>query len=237
MHLMLRSFDTSIFYVEHSNMKLLMIFIFILEIFTFVLINSNGNKTCICKFPFIYKDQTYNACTKEGFHKFWCATQVDETNQVLKWNVCGNSNDDQTCICKFPFIYKGQTYNACTKVDFYKFWCATQVDEKDHMPKIGGWGYCDLPMERGKVIQHQWFSEGKILLITSLTIFGFVVLITIGMIIHWHRQKKIQHENLDEPKISLFKTVSSSIDQTEKNVSIVDSKTLIIGNLIGNFDT
>ena len=184
MHLMLRSFDTSIFYVEHSNMKLLMIFI--LEIFTFVLINSN---------------------------------------------------DNQTCICKFPFIYKGQTYNACTKVDFYKFWCATQVDEKDHMPKIGGWGYCDFPMERGKVIQHQWFSEGKILLITSLTIFGFVVLITIGMIIHWHRQKKIQHENLDEPKISLFKTVSSSIDHTEKNVSNVDSKTLIIGNLIGNFDT
>ena len=134
-------------------------FIFILKVFTFVLIDSSENQTCICKFPFIYKNNTYNACTKIRWSSFWCATQVNKTGHMLRWDNCDINNcptsskvlkksnnldsneeefdsrlltSNQTCICKFPFIYKNNTYNACTKVDFVKFWCATQVDETGH---------------------------------------------------------------------------------------------------------
>ena len=282
-------------------------FIFILKVFTFVLIDSSENQTCICKFPFIYKNNTYNACTKIESASFWCGAQVD-----LGWGYCDLSNcpsassskvhqnsntnsdankedfdssENQTCICKFPFIYEGNTYNACTKENNEYFWCATQVNnETDHMLKHG-WGICDLTncpasskvhqnyntnpdaneedskitrevldiasvelegfnvtelllRENGKITKFPWFSGTKFWLIISLTsFFGFVVLITIGIVVLlWQRQKKNQKENQEERIICLFETVSS-IDHIKKDVPNVDSKTIKIGNLIGTFNT
>ena len=40
--------------------------------------------------------------------------------------------------CVFPFIYKGQTYNECTKEESINRWCATGV------------------MENGEVITNHW---------------------------------------------------------------------------------
>ena len=44
-----------------------------------------------CKFPFIYKDVTYNSCTKMDRNKLWCATTVDATNQKTSWGYCTDS--------------------------------------------------------------------------------------------------------------------------------------------------
>uniref|UniRef100_A0A8C4RLJ8 Fibronectin type-II domain-containing protein n=1 Tax=Erpetoichthys calabaricus TaxID=27687 RepID=A0A8C4RLJ8_ERPCA len=48
----------------------------------------------------------------------------------------GGSADRPECV--FPFIYKGVTYNSCTKVDSSQEWCSitTNYDED----KL--WGYC-----------------------------------------------------------------------------------------------
>lgn len=51
--------------------------------------------------------------------------------------------------CKFPFIYKGKTYNGCTTIDENKSWCFTNVDGNNmvdwngnnHVEKM--WGYCN----------------------------------------------------------------------------------------------
>ena len=39
--------------------------------------------------------------------------------------------------CVFPFVYKGKTYNKCTKVDDDKPWCATEKPYKNQF------GYCN----------------------------------------------------------------------------------------------
>ena len=44
--------------------------------------------------------------------------------------------------CVFPFRYKNNLYNKCTKAGGTKEWCSTEVDSNgDH--KWGKWGYCD----------------------------------------------------------------------------------------------
>ena len=39
--------------------------------------------------------------------------------------------------CVFPFVYKGKTYNKCTKVDDATPWCATEKPYKNQF------GYCN----------------------------------------------------------------------------------------------
>ena len=40
--------------------------------------------------------------------------------------------------CKFPFEYKGKTYNNCTKTDSSNFWCATYTLEGEYVPGLFG---------------------------------------------------------------------------------------------------
>ena len=45
--------------------------------------------------------------------------------------------------CKFPFIYKGITYDKCTKIEHSRFWCSTNTNSNNEY--IGGnanWGDC-----------------------------------------------------------------------------------------------
>jgi len=49
--------------------------------------------------------------------------------------------------CVFPFIYKGKTYNECTRDTDPegKRWCATKVDEEDfYIERSGEYGYCSV---------------------------------------------------------------------------------------------
>ena len=43
-----------------------------------------------CKFPFIYKNVTYESCTKMDRDKFWCAAIVDDTNHLTSWGYCND---------------------------------------------------------------------------------------------------------------------------------------------------
>ena len=48
-----------------------------------------------CIFPFIYKNKTYDSCTKEGSEsdEFWCATKVDSNLESIgdNWGYCSGS--------------------------------------------------------------------------------------------------------------------------------------------------
>ena len=51
-----------------------------------------------CKFPFKYNQNTYEKCTKVGTtarfisEEYWCATAVDEYNNMIKghWGICSD---------------------------------------------------------------------------------------------------------------------------------------------------
>ena len=44
-----------------------------------------------CQFPFIYKNEKYESCTKMDREKLWCATTVDATNHMTSWGLCTDS--------------------------------------------------------------------------------------------------------------------------------------------------
>ena len=45
--------------------------------------------------------------------------------------------------CIFPFIYKGNTYNACTRTNLASLhWCSTAVDSSTGIYISGNWGNC-----------------------------------------------------------------------------------------------
>ena len=43
-----------------------------------------------CKFPFIYKNITYKSCINRTQVKLWCATTVDDKNQLTSWGYCSD---------------------------------------------------------------------------------------------------------------------------------------------------
>merc|ERR1712183_199361 len=104
-----------------------------------------------CIFPFTYKGVTYNTCTKADSELAWCATEV---------HASGKGDCDESCPtecltrqnnpCVFPFTYKGEVYNQCTKVDSVNgaFWCATKVDRTGKAVR-NAWEDCqsDCPRE------------------------------------------------------------------------------------------
>ena len=48
-----------------------------------------------CVFPFIYKEKTYNECTKEESTEPWCATSVMKNGEVIPkhWGDCKDISD------------------------------------------------------------------------------------------------------------------------------------------------
>ena len=90
-----------------------------------------------CIFPFIYKNKTYDSCTKEGSEsdEFWCATKVNDTGHYPEendyyWAKCKDfcafeniSDESESCDpivevpCTFPFKYKGNTYYKLPKAE------------------------------------------------------------------------------------------------------------------------
>jgi hypothetical protein len=59
---------------------------------------------------------------------------------------CANGMGGKTAYgspCIFPFIYKNNTYTACTTVDMKDMeWCATEVDDDSLIAVQGSWGAC-----------------------------------------------------------------------------------------------
>ena len=41
-----------------------------------------------CKFPFMYKNVTYNSCTEKDYDRIWCATTVNATNHKTSFGIC-----------------------------------------------------------------------------------------------------------------------------------------------------
>ncbi|XP_034508860.1 matrix metalloproteinase-9-like, partial [Ailuropoda melanoleuca] len=106
--------------------------------------NANG---AVCQFPFKFDGRSYSSCTSEGRSDglLWCSTTSDY-DKDKKYGFCpsellftygGNSDGDK---CVFPFIFDGESYDACTKEgrsDGYR-WCATTANfDKDKK-----YGFC-----------------------------------------------------------------------------------------------
>jgi len=107
-------------------------------------VGGNSNGRC-CKFPFVYKNQTYDSCiATAGGH--WCAT-TSNFDQNRLWGKCqskyiapvmttgGNSNGAK---CVFPFKFQGQNVSSCLETPGFGTWCGTTSDyDKDKF-----WGLC-----------------------------------------------------------------------------------------------
>ena len=99
-------------------------------------------------FPFIFKNKTYDYCTKEGSesNEFWCATYVNDTGHFQenwKWAKCEDfcaseniGNEIDACVpvdetsCKFPFKYGNKTYNSCTGYSFLEVLILSSINSK-----------------------------------------------------------------------------------------------------------
>ncbi|XP_040580268.1 uncharacterized protein [Lepeophtheirus salmonis] len=106
-----------------------------------------------CQFPFSYDGQTFEECTTvENGDQPWCATYVNERRETEKWGNCEAGCPIGTTVrgscpttngqqCRFPFVYRGKTYNKCTNVDYQGvYWCATSLQANNEM---GNYGICN----------------------------------------------------------------------------------------------
>ena len=59
----------------------------------------------------------------------------EPTTTCLTYTTGGNGDG---AFCKFPFVYKGQTYYDCTLADNKKPWCSTT----DNYDRDQLWGRC-----------------------------------------------------------------------------------------------
>ena len=119
--------------------------------------NEDGpQKNRSCVFPFIYQEITFESCTNRSDpdNKFWCSTKVDKDGKHVgnrsEWGFCDRDCEEgkgKGCIpdnCVFPFIFRGGTFNECTREGDTsgKLWCSTKTDESgQHVKK--NWAYCD----------------------------------------------------------------------------------------------
>nr|XP_034957546.1 epididymal sperm-binding protein 1-like [Zootoca vivipara] len=82
----------------------------------------------------------------DHYDKLWCSTKVgSDTDELIQsqWKTCdlkeyGGNDGERPCV--LPFVYKGQTFDNCTKQDATAgdFWCATT----ENYDKDGKWSYC-----------------------------------------------------------------------------------------------
>ena len=127
-----------------------------------------------------YRGQRYNGCTDFDRDEPWCATKVDEIGDMLEWDYCRGTcqqNTEVTCLtdsgqsCQFPFHYAGRFYSACTDRDSHPgyYWCPSKLAE-DRGFIEGEWGFCtegckvsngiDIPSDLGNnVLGNQAFLE------------------------------------------------------------------------------
>ncbi|XP_077169656.1 uncharacterized protein LOC143825514 [Paroedura picta] len=102
--------------------------------------NANG-ETCVI--PFIYKEKTYNGCTRvdDPNRRSWCAT-TPSYDKDGKWTYCDDSGVPVNKLCVFPFNYKGKTYLSCTRDgSFWKrSWCSLTSDYDTDRK----WKYCEF---------------------------------------------------------------------------------------------
>ena len=98
-----------------------------------------------CTFPFTVYGKTFDACTSVGHTAPWCSTKVDQNGHHVRgnWGDCGSECSCINSRCVFPFIYKGKTYEQCTREDHHEPWCATKVDSNGVLV-TGRWGPCVL---------------------------------------------------------------------------------------------
>ena len=104
----------------------------------------------IYKFTFQENDLDIQ-CQFVGFYK-------NETDIILKTSIQDSIKCESYCItvggkdpnkaCKFPFVWKGARYGACTDVDHpagpnaTDLFCATEINEENEEMKTGKWGKC-----------------------------------------------------------------------------------------------
>ena len=114
------------------------------------------DKSCKCKFPFIWNGLTHNACTMHSSPgEPWCSLKVDDKGQHVKGygTVCSSECPvEEGCLCKFPFTFNGLTHNACTMHSSHsgKPWCSLKVDDKgQHVKGYGPTCSKGCPVEEG----------------------------------------------------------------------------------------
>eukprot|EP00747_Dinoflagellata_sp_TGD_P144221 gnl/TRDRNA2_/TRDRNA2_176466_c4_seq13.p1 gnl/TRDRNA2_/TRDRNA2_176466_c4~~gnl/TRDRNA2_/TRDRNA2_176466_c4_seq13.p1 ORF type:complete len:1155 (-),score=113.28 gnl/TRDRNA2_/TRDRNA2_176466_c4_seq13:67-3531(-) len=115
--------------------------------------NAGGGKTCV--FPFTFQNIVYNTCTDREWDRPWCPTQPGsamwgncaancKTVSSACRTVAGNPDSRSGYagagkVCKFPFTYKGTTYNSCIKPDGSNTpWCSMVSDFNEG----NDWGFC-----------------------------------------------------------------------------------------------
>ncbi|XP_040577546.1 72 kDa type IV collagenase isoform X2 [Lepeophtheirus salmonis] len=97
----------------------------------------------LCIFPFVYNGIKFDGCTNSGYGElFWCPTAINSTGGISKFGVCRNKCPNCTTVdgrfCVFPFAYKGEKYNKCTKADSGRsFWCATSLGQFGEIKSYG----------------------------------------------------------------------------------------------------
>ena len=121
-----------------------------------------------CHLPFVYKNKTYDECTREDSDSLWCHTGArDLDNQLVRGDCqpgCASKSEKYfekiTKIfhilfsvgchsylgtkCIFPFKFNGTTFTGCERDKKSRQglrWCATQVEEDGEMVE-GKWEYC-----------------------------------------------------------------------------------------------
>ena len=123
-----------------------------------------------CHLPFVYKNKTYNECTRDDSDSLWCHTGArDQDNQLVRGDCqpgCASKFENISCLdilpkyleiflsvgchsylgtrCIFPFKFNGTTFTGCERDQKSRQglrWCATQVEEDGEMVE-GKWEYC-----------------------------------------------------------------------------------------------
>ncbi|XP_015767764.1 PREDICTED: epididymal sperm-binding protein 1-like [Acropora digitifera] len=65
---------------------------------------------------------------------------------------CRQKTVDRHC-CRIPFVYRGVTYNSCTKKDWHAYWCSLDAVYR------GRWRNCALPLVSQQSSQQRSCSQ------------------------------------------------------------------------------